>query len=390
MSEKFMDFTIDRDYLVKTLTDLVRINSVNPGLVPDAPGEAEIGAYIAEALRNCDVEPKIYELEPGRLNVVAILKGSAGGRSLMFNGHTDTVGVEGMTDPFSAEIRDGKLFGRGAQDMKGSIAAMLTAVKALVDASIQLKGDLIFAAVADEEYASIGTEALVKYHKADAAIVTEPSDLDVCLAHRGFYVFDFETKGRAAHGSRYEDGIDANMHTGRILAELEKLSQNLLESEKHPLLGPPSLHVPLINGGTELFIYSDRCKISVERRTLPGESHENLVKEMETIISRLGDADERFNASVKICMFRNPYEISPDAEIAQLVKDAASRVLGRTPAYTGHLGWEDTALIAEAGTETVTIGPKGAGLHSHEEWIDIQSVVDLATILAHAAINFCG
>lgn len=385
-----MGFEIDGDFLVKTLVDLVRINSINPGLVPDGPGEAEIGPYVAEALRKCHVEPQIVELEPGRFNVIAVLKGSGGGRSLMLNAHMDTVGIEGMTDPFSAEIRDGKLFGRGAQDMKGSIAAMLSTVKALTEGSIQLKGDLIFAAVADEEYRSIGTEALVKYHKPDAAIVTEPTNLNVCLAHRGFCVFEVETRGRAAHGSRYGEGIDANLHMGRILTELEKLSRNLLGREKHPLLGPPSLHVPLINGGTELFIYSDECKISVERRTLPGETLEHLLHEMETIISRLADEDKTFNGRLKTVIHRNAYEISPDAKIVKTVTETVSRVLGRTPKYIGHHWWEDSALIAQAGTETVIIGPRGDGLHSHEEWVDIQSVVDLATILAQTAVRYCG
>lgn len=385
-----MEFEIDRDFLVKTLGDLVRINSINPGLVPDGPGEVKIGHYVAGTLRKCGAEPQIVELEPERLNVVAVLQGNGGGRSLMLNAHMDTVGIEGMTDPFSAEIRDGKLFGRGAQDMKGSIAAMLSAVRALTKGDIQLKGDLIFAAVADEEHRSIGTEALVKQHKSDAAIVTEPTDLNVCLAHRGFCIFEVETKGRAAHGSRYGEGIDANMHMGRILAELEKLSRNLLDREKHPLLGPPSLHVPLIKGGTELFIYSDGCKTSVERRTLPGETLEQLLDEIETIISRLSDEDETFNAQLKTVIHRNAYEISPDADIVKTVTETVSRVLGRTPEYIGHQWWEDSALIAEAGTQTVIIGPGGEGLHSSEEWVDIQSVVDLAKILTQTAIRYCG
>ena len=385
-----MELEIDNEFLVRTLADLVRINSINPGLVPDGSGEAEIGAYIAETLRRCGLEPKIYELEPGRLNVVTVLKGTGGGRSLMLNGHMDTVGVEGMTDPFSAEIRDGKLFGRGAYDMKGSIAAMLGAVKALVDNNIHLKGDLIFAAVVDEEYGSIGTESLVQYCRPDAAIVTEPTDLDVCLAHRGFTVFEIETKGLAAHGGRYEEGIDANLHMGRILKELDNHSRDLLKSEKHPLLGYPSLHVPLIQGGTELFIYSDECKISVERRTLPGESDESILSEIETIISRLSEDDQSFDAHLKTVMSRNAYEVSQDAEIVRIVADTVSRVLGRLPAFIGHHWWEDSALIAEAGTETVIIGPKGGGLHSHEEWVEIQSVVDLVSILIHTAIHYCG
>ena len=183
--------------------------------------------------------------------------------------------------------------------MKGGIAAMLAVLKALSDANLKLNGDLVFSSVADEEYASIGTEALVKEYKTDAAIVTEPTDLDVCLVHRGFYVFNIETEGRAAHGSKYSEGIDANMYMGRIIAKLETLSKKLLKSKPHQLLGPPSLHIPLIKGGSELFIYSDKCEISVERRTLPGESHQKIVKEIADILSSLSHQDANFKAKFK-------------------------------------------------------------------------------------------
>ena len=384
-----MAYSIDRDFLVDTLRGLVRIDSVNPGLVPEGAGEKAIAKYIGDILRSCSIEPDITEIEPGRFNVVACLKGSDSGRSLMLTGHMDTVGVEGMDDPFSAEVRDGKVYGRGAQDMKGGLAGILAALKTIVDNGIRLKGDLIFAAVADEEYGSIGTEALVKRHKPDAAIVAEPTGLDVCLAHKGFSVFEFETKGRVAHGGRYQDGIDANLHMGRILGELERLSQNLMKGEKHPLLGPPSLHVPLIKGGSELFVYSDRCTISVERRTLPGEDQHVLLDEMEEIVSRLSQDDDTFDGHVKPVMHRHAYEISQDADFVKLVTEITSQVIGRPPAFIGHDWWEDSALIAEGGTETVIIGPRGAGLHTHKEWVDIQSVVDLATILLQTAIRFC-
>ncbi len=384
-----MAYSIDRDFLVHTLRDLVRIDSINPGLMPEGAGEKEIADHIGDILRQWRIEPEITEVGPGRFNVVACLKGSGSGRSLMLTGHMDTVGVEGMDDPFSAEVRDGKLYGRGSQDMKGGLAGILAAIKAIVDNGIRLQGDLVFAAVADEEYGSIGTEALVQRHKPDAAIVAEPTDLDVCLAHKGFSVFEFETKGRVAHGGRYQDGIDANLHMGRILRELERLSQNLMKGEKHPLLGPPSLHVPLIKGGSELFVYSDRCTISVERRTLPGEDHKALLDEMEGIVSRLSQEDDSFDGRVKPVMHRHAYEISQDADFVKLVKEMTSQVLGKPPAFIGHDWWEDSALIAEGGTETVIIGPRGAGLHSHEEWVEIESVVDLATILVQTAIRFC-
>jgi acetylornithine deacetylase len=384
------NFTIDREFITETLQKLVQINSVNPGLVPGNPGEYEIGTYIEEVLRTIGLDPQFHEIKPDRVNVVAALKGSGGGRSLMLNGHMDTVGVQGMEKPFSGEIKDGRVYGRGAQDMKGSLAGMLAVFKALADSKIRLKGDLVFAGVADEEFRSIGTEALVQVVKTDAAIVTEPTGLDICLAHRGFGLFEFETIGHAAHGSRYQDGIDANIHMGRILKELDKLSQTLLSSPAHPLLGPPSLHVPVIEGGSELFIYSDRCKISVERRTLPGEVREDIQKEMDSILSTLSGHDQKFHASVKPILYRNAYEISPESEIVKLISATAKRMLGREPGYIGHHWWEDSALLAEQGMETAIFGPIGDGIHSHEEWVDIQSVVDFAEIITHCAIQYCG
>jgi acetylornithine deacetylase len=273
--------------------------------------------------------------------------------------------------------------------MKGSLAGMLAVFKALRDADIRLKGDLVFAGVADEEYRSIGTESLVQTVKTDAAIVTEPTGLDVCLAHRGFGLFEFETMGRAAHGSRYQNGVDANIHMGRILKELDKLSQSLLKSPAHHLLGPPSLHVPMIKGGSELFVYSERCKISVERRTLPGEVREDIQKEMDSILSTLSASDTNFRASVKPILYRNAYEISPDSEIVKLISTTAKQVLGREPDYIGHHWWEDSALLGEQGIETAIFGPKGEGIHSHEEWVDIQSVVDFAEIITQIAIQYC-
>ena len=246
-----MRVQIDHDYVLNSLADLVRINSVNPSLSPDGKGEAEIGTYTADALNDLGLTVTTFEIEPGRVNVVGRLNGSGNGRSLLLNAHMDTVGVDGMVgNPFGAEIRDGRLYGRGAQDMKGSLAAMIGAAKALMENGVNLAGDLLITAVADEEHASIGTEDLVKHISADAAIVTEPTDLTLCRAHRGFIWYDVETFGRAAHGSRFREGLDANLRMGRFLARLDKLEQDLRLRPPHPLVGPPSLHAARIQGGS--------------------------------------------------------------------------------------------------------------------------------------------
>ena len=385
-----MNLTIDRHYLSKTLTDLIQINSINPSLTPGGAGEAEIAAYIAQALRDLGLAVTTHEPEPGRVSVVGRLRGRGGGRSLMINGHIDTVGVEGMAEPFSGAIREGKVYGRGAYDMKGSVAAGMAALKALVDAGLPLAGDLLLAAVADEEYASLGTAEVIKHYPVDGAIVTEPTGLEICLAHKGFIWLEVETLGRAAHGSRFDLGIDANMRMGRFLAELERLEQALRGRAGHPLVGPPSLHAALLKGGTALSAYAASCQLRIERRTIPGEREAQVVAEIQAILDRLAAADPTFQATVKPFFVRDPFEVSPDAPIVQTLHRAATGVLGYAPAQVGQTPWMDSALLAAAGVETVVMGPAGAGAHAAEEWVALDSVETMALILARAAAAYCG
>lgn len=385
-----MNYSIDQNFIIKTLSDLVRINSINPSLTPGGKGEAEIGAYVAGVLQSLGLEVHTYEIEPGRVNVVGTLKGTGNGRSLLLNAHMDTVGVAGMTSaPFGAEIVEGRLFGRGAQDMKGSLAAMIGAARVLVDAGVELGGDLLVAAVADEEYASIGTEDLIKRVTAEAAIVTEPTDLTIGRAHRGFIWYDVETLGRAAHGSRYQEGIDANMRMGRFLAALEELEVELRHRSPHPLVGPPSLHAARLQGGAEISIYAAHCLLQIERRTIPGETEPQATAELQAIIDRLASQDATFKASVGPTFQREPFEISAEAPIVQALERSVALRTGHLPAHTGQSFWTDAALLAGAGMETVLLGPRGHGLHSEEEWVDIGSVLDLAYILADTALDYC-
>ena len=380
---------IDKQYINQTLADLVRINSVNPSLSADGQGEAEIAAYVADALTALGLVVKRFELAPNRANVIGVLPGTRNGRSLLLNAHMDTVGVEGMADPFGGQIRDGRLYGRGAQDMKGSLAAMMGAAKAFVDAGQQLAGDLLLTAVADEEYASIGMEHLVKTVTADAAIVTEPTDLTLCRAHRGFIWYEVETSGRAAHGSRYNEGIDANMRMGRFLARLDQLEQELRQRSPHPLAGPPSLHAALLRGGSEVSVYAASSHLTIERRTIPGETQDQATAELQALVDQLAAGDDTFKATVKATFRREPFEIDVTAPISQALERAITNRLGDRPRHTGQTFWTDAALLAEAGIDTVLIGPIGQGLHSAEEWVDLASVHDLAAILAATAVKFC-
>jgi acetylornithine deacetylase len=381
--------TPDRDFIVRTLVELVRINSVNPSISPDGAGEAEIAAYVAGTLASLGLDVRTDEPQPGRTTAVGTWRGTGGGRSLMLNAHADTVGVDGMTDPFGAEIRDGRLYGRGAHDMKGSLAAGIGAAKMLADAGVRLRGDFVVAAVADEEYGSLGTTDLLTRCRTDAAIVTEPTNLEVCLAHKGYIWIEVDTHGKAAHGSRFTEGVDAVMRMGRFLAELERLEAALRTGPAHPLVGPPSLHAATIQGGSGLSTYAAACRLQIERRTVPGETMEGAVGEIRAIVDRLTASDPSFAATVRTLFAREPFEVSPDAHIVRVLAGEAAAVLGRTPAFVGDTPWMDAALLADAGIETVVMGPTGSGEHSAVEWVDVESVVEMAEILARTAVACC-
>ena len=381
---------IDPGFITRTLTDLVRINSINPSLTPGMPGEMEIADYTSGIANELGLEVQTIASVADRPSVLARRPGSGSGKSLMFNAHYDTVGVEGMADPFSGRIEEGKLFGRGAYDMKGALAACLGAVKALNDSDVALQGDLVVAAVADEEHASLGMRDVIEAGVTDGAIVTEPSQLGVCLAHKGFMWVEIKTQGRAAHGSQFGEGVDANMHMGRVLRELELVQRRFESSSGHPLVGPPSLHAALIKGGTAASVYSSSSSLTVERRTIPGESESQVMGEITQIIEKLRAEDEMFEASASAILVRDPFEVRRDAGVVRAVAEATEAVLGDAPKYVGENPWMDSALLADAGVEAVVMGPSGGGAHSDVEWVELASVHQLADILARAAIIYCG
>ncbi len=388
-----MSLSVDPDSVEQTLADLVRIDSTNPALGTDGrgAGETEIAAYLAERMRDIGLEVDHWEPAPGRPNVVGVLPGAGDGRSLMWNAHTDTVGVEGMDAPFDPVRQDGRLYGRGAQDMKGSLVAQLIAARALRESDTSLSGDVLVAAVADEEHKSVGTEALVDRYDADGAIVTEPTGLELVRAHKGFVWIDIRTQGRAAHGSRPAEGIDANMHMGRVLSKLEALNRSLSSDEDRALVGPPSLHAGPLRGGDAPSVYAAECHLRVERRTVPGESAGDALEEVRAVLHELSESDDAFEAEAEIAFSRGTLETPADADVASAARAGLSRTLssGRPPSDTGASFWTDAALLSAAGTETVVLGPKGAGLHTTEEWVDLASVAQLAEVLVHSARRYC-
>ena len=307
----------------------------------------------------------------------------------MLNAHCDTVGVEGMAEPFSGAIRNGRLYGRGSYDMKGSLAACMAAAKALADAGARLRGDVVVAAVADEEYGSLGTRDLIGRVRVDGAIVTEPTALETCLAHKGYLWIEVKVTGRAAHGSKFELGIDANLKMGAFLHELARLERDLRARPPHPLVGPPSLHAALLSGGTGLSTYAAESTVQIERRTIPGETEAQAVAEIQAVVDCVAAADPDFHATVRPFFARDPFEVAEDAAVVRAVDCAAARVRGIAPKHIGDTPWMDAALLHAAGIETVVFGPAGAGAHAAEEWVEIDSVLQLTEILAEAAAEYC-
>jgi acetylornithine deacetylase len=374
--------------VVELTRALVAIDSVNPSLVPGAAGEGEAADFVAGWGRDAGLEVDRLEGTPGRPSVIVRARGSGGGRTLLLCGHLDTVGVEGMSEPFDPRMDGERLHGRGSYDMKAGVAAALVACREA--ATQDLAGDVLVAAVADEEHASIGVQEALRSLDGDpdAAIVTEPTEMEIAIAHRGFAWLEIEVTGRAAHGSRPHLGIDAIVKAGPVLTALGTLDEQLGE-RRHPLLGRGSVHASVISGGRDLATYPDRCTIGIERRTLPGEGAPEVEGELEDLLAGCREADPVLKAARRTLLVREPLETSEGEPIVSVLRDAAAGVLGSRPPLSGASFWADSAFIAAAGVPTVLFGPSGEGAHAVEEWVSIRDTEACAEVLTRVAATLC-
>jgi acetylornithine deacetylase len=377
---------LTRDDVVELLSALVAIDSVNPSLVPGGAGEGEIAAFVADWARDAGLQAEVLEATAGRPSVIVRAAGRGGGRTLLLCGHVDTVTVAGMTAPHTPRIDGDRLHGRGAYDMKAGVAAALVACREA--AALGLAGDVVVAAVADEEHASLGVQEVLGRVRADAAIVTEPTELELVVAHKGFVWAQIEVTGRAAHGSRPHLGVDAIVKAGPILTALGELDA-ALGDRTHPLLGRGSVHASLIAGGGELSSYPARCALSLERRTLPGESAAGVEAELDALLDARRAADPGLEARRRTLLVREPFEVAQDAEVVAVVRAAATEVLGGPPPIGGASYWADAAFIAAAGIPTVMFGPGGEGAHAAEEWVSLAGTEAVARTLVAVARGFC-
>ena len=378
---------------VALLKKLVKIPSVNPS--EGGSGEAEIAEFVRGELESYGLHSSLQTAREGRVNVIGRLKGTGNGPTLMLNGHLDTVGVSGMTvDPFGAHTDGrGRLHGRGACDTKGSIASMMSAIKAVADSSIRLKGDVIFTGVVDEEYLSIGTESIIKEYRSDAAIVGEPTNLDVAIAHRGYAWVEVEVMGRASHGSMPEKGVDAIAEMAKFVSMLSALQERYRGSKKkHPLLGNPTIHTSMVEGGSAWSIVPESCTLKLERRTLPGEASNISVTEARELVEELSADDPDFHATVSGFFERPAMEVPRTERVVRAVSSAHQSATKRRARLVGLPYWTDAALLVrEAGIPTCVFGPGEIALaHSADEYVPVAGVVTGAEVFAGAIRMFCG
>jgi len=375
---------VSADDVVDAIQTLVRVPSANPTIAPDeGGGEAAVAQAACDWLTARGVKAWLDDVAPGRPNAVAEV-GDAASPTLVFCAHLDTVGTSDMTmPPFDPRIADGRLYGRGSYDMKGSAGAIMAAAAALARQSLPAR--VLVALVADEEAESIGAFDFVRRHPADACIVTEPSEGRLILGHKGFVWAEIVVRGRAAHGSRWDLGVSANARLARIVAAFDEFDRRELRQRVDPLVGPASMHPSVIRGGTGWSTYAAEASVRIERRTIPGETTEQVVRELERVVREAGE-----EADITVTCARAPLLTDAGHSIVDVVREAVTRVTGTVPQEAGVSYWMDAAVFAQAGIPTVNYGPGGGGAHEPVEWLDVESAVTTARVLVAAAWQFAG
>ena len=375
-----------REEIIDLLSSLVAVDSVNPTLVEGGAGETAIAAFIAGWARAAGLEAELLEATAGRPTALVRARGTGGGRTLLLCGHIDTVNVEGMNEPHTPRVEGDRLYGRGAYDMKAGVTAALIACREA--AKLGLAGDVIVAAVADEEHSSIGVQESLRAVRADAAVVTEPTELEVVVAHKGFVWAEVEVTGRPAHGSRPHLGTDAIVKAGPILTAIGELD-GALGRQLHPLVGRGSIHASVISGGIELSSYPAKCVIGLERRTIPGETAADVEAELDALLDRCRANDPKLVVDRRTLLVREPFEVAQNEDLVIAVAAAAAETDGGEHPITGASYWADSAFISAAGVPTVVFGPSGEGAHELVEWVSISDTEAVARTLTGVASRIC-
>jgi acetylornithine deacetylase len=374
------------------LSELVRIESVTPWLIPDGAGEAAVARSMAGWLEGLGLDVALEEVAPGRPNLLARLPGTGGGPSLCLNAHSDTVGYANWRDRALEPRREGdRLYGLGAADDKSCCAAALLALRSLATTGPRLAGDLVVACTIDEEGVSIGTEHLVANHRFDAAIVLEPDGLPrVVVEHQGFGWIDVIVHGRAAHGSAPDEGVDAIAYMAEVVTRMQRHDREVFAAKPDPMNGRTVFHTGTIEGGTDYATYPSRCVLGIEIGTQPGERLADRVREIEAIFAEVREAYPDFRGEVEIKLEREPFRAEGVEGLLSALDAGMQEVLGRPLERVGMNAWADSALMQGAGIPTVMFGPLGGNFHAPDEWASIGEIVQAVAILEHAVVRFCG
>ena len=375
----------DDTTVLDLLDALLRIDSVNPGLDADGAGEADIATFVAAWGRDVGLRSEILEGTPGRPSVILRGGNDTGGCRLLLCGHLDTVGLAGTQDPLTPRVDGDRLHARGAYDMKAGLAAALIACRDASRAGIE--GEVIVAAVADEELASLGIQEVLNHldpGSVDAAVVTEPTERQVGTAHRGFAWTEVTVTGAAAHGSRPHLGADAILAAGHLLVAFDQFDQQLRD-RPHPFLGPGNLHASLIRGGTGESTIPDRCVFTVERRTLPGETLESVESDVADLLERCRPSDPRISVNARTVLHRPPMETPAVSPIVRALLAAA----GPDTTVAPMSYWADSAFLSAAGIPTVLYGPEGDGAHADVEWVSRSGTTTVSAVLTQLAQEYC-
>ena len=385
-----MQISVDRDQLVQLLSDLVAIESINPSMKGAKNGEAIIGNYIFDYLKGLGLEILRQEALPGRSNIFGKLPGADSKRRLLFEGHLDTMPVEGMEiDPFHPRIEDGRLYGRGSCDVKASLAAMLLALKIAKEQG-RPRADLYFLGSVDEEYTFKGILHFLKGgFWAQGAVVGEPTELDVVIAHKGMVRWRIEVTGKAAHSSKPKEGINAVVKMARIICRIEDRMQPILARKTHPLVGSPTLSIGKIQGGIQINLVPDRCVIELDRRLNPGEDAKSVLETFEQLLDQMRAQDPQLRVAMEEpFLVDHPLETKETEEVVGLAKSAVSAVRGEAKVKGVPYG-TDGSKTARAGIPTIVLGPGNIDqAHTANEYVEIDQVVKATEIYARMMLAF--
>lgn len=383
---------ISREKVVMLTKKFVQFDTQNP------PGkEKELAQYVEEYLRSLGLNTELLDFLPNRPNLFAEYKVNDKGKKFLFDGHLDTVPVGNSSlwtvDPFSGTLKEGKIFGRGAADMKGSIAAFVHALETLIDSGVELNGSVHMLLTSDEEISALGTrEFLKKGYSADASIVGEPSCLEVNVAHKGVARWRLKILGKSTHASTPEEGVNAIYKMAKVLNELEKLAKSYsMSSRQHPLLGKPTLNVGTIVGGTKDNIVPDFCEITIDRRLLPGDRVEEVEREFNQLLSRLASDDPSLKFELKLYHSHNPAETPSNHPFIILANLCVEKVLGERRPVKGFQATTEMSHLVEAGIPSIILGAGDIKVaHTVDEYVLVDELVNCAKIYALILLKYLG